>query len=141
MIGGIVMILTVVWVYQTLIKTKTSNLLMWVAGCAAIFLAVQFMSYNLNIMILDAFDGKDISDQYERDLTSVGDRKTQEDDASGGSFLPYLFELLPPSLGFLTIAFIRNRFILKEALNVANLFSGIKDMFMSIKNSFKTSNE
>jgi hypothetical protein len=52
--------------------------------------------------------------------------------------MPVIFELLPPTAGVLAVAFIRTRFILKEALTPANLFSGIKEMFVSIKNSFKT---
>jgi len=39
----------------------------------------------------------------------------------------------------LAVALIRCQFILKQALTPANLFSGIKELFVSIKNSFKTS--
>ena len=137
MIGGIIMILTAIWVYQTLIKAKTGNVLLWVAGCAIVFLVIQVMFYNINIMIIDGLDGKDVGGEYDRDLTSVGDRKTQE--GAGGWFMPVFFELLPPLAGMLTVAVIRTQFILKQALTPANLFSGIKDMFVSIKNSFKTS--
>ena len=131
------MILTAIWVYQTLIKAKTGNVLLWVAGCAIVFLVIQVMFYNINIMIIDGLDGKDVGGEYDRDLTSVGDRKTQE--GAGGWFMPVFFELLPPLAGMLTVAVIRTQFILKQALTPANLFSGIKDMFVSIKNSFKTS--
>ncbi len=137
MIGGIIMILTAIWVYQTLIKAKSGNVLLWVAGCAIVFLVIQVMFYNINIMIIDGLDGKDVGGEYDRDLTSVGDRKTQE--GAGGWFMPVFFELLPPLAGMLTVAVIRTQFILKQALTPANLFSGIKDMFVSIKNSFKTS--
>jgi hypothetical protein len=41
--------------------------------------------------------------------------------------------------GFLSVSVIRSLFIMKEALTPANLFSGVKEMFESIKNSFKTS--
>jgi hypothetical protein len=137
MIGGVIMILTAIWVYQTLIKAKTGNVLMWVAGCAIVFLVIQVMFYNINIMIIDGLDGKDVGGEYDRDLTSVGDRKTQE--GAGGWFMPVFFELLPPFAGFMAVALIRTQFILKQSLTPANLFSGIKDMFLSIKNSFKTS--
>lgn len=137
MIGGIVMVLTTIWVYQTMIKTKKNNVLLWVAGCAIVFLVVQVMFYNVNIAIVDGMEGKDVGGEYDRDLTSVGDRKTQE--GAGGWFMPVLFELLPPAAGVLSVALIRTVLILKEAVTPANLFSGIKDLFISIKDSFKTS--
>ncbi|WAR44994.1 hypothetical protein [Methylomonas rapida] len=131
------MILTVIWVYQSLMRAKKGNVLMWVAGCAIVYLVIQVLFYNVNIMIIDALEGKDVGGEYDRELTSVGDRKTQE--GAGGWFMPVIFELLPPIAGFLAVAFIRTQFILKEALTPANLFSGVKEMFESIKNSFKTS--
>lgn len=137
MIGGVIMILTAIWVYQTLIKAKKGNVLLWVAGCAIVFLVIQILFYNVNIMIIDGLDGKDVGGEYDRDLASVGDRKTQE--GAGGWFMPVFFELLPPFAGVMAVALIRTQFILKEALTPANLFSGIKELFSSIVNSFKTS--
>ena len=137
MIGGVIMVLTTIWIYQTLIKVKKGNTLLWVAGCAGLFLIMQFLFYTIDVEIVDALDGKDPSDAYERDLTSVGDRKTQE--GVGGAILPRFLELLPPIAGFLSVAIVRLLFITKEALTPANLFSGLKDLFSSIKNSFKTS--
>lgn len=137
MIGGIVMILTVIWVYQSLMRAKKDKVLLWVSVCAVVFLVVQVLFYNINIMIIDGLDGKDVGGEYDRDLTSVGDRKTQE--GAGGWFMPVLFELLPPMAGFLSVSVVRSLFIMKEALTPANLFSGVKEMFDSIKNSFKTS--
>ncbi len=135
MIGGIVMILTVIWVYQTLMKEKKGNVLLWVGICAVAFLAIQVLFYNINVMIVDAMEGKDVGGEYDRDLTSVGDRKTQE--GAGGWFMPVVFELLPPIAGFLSVAVIRTLLIMKQALTPANLFSGVKEMFNSILNSFK----
>lgn len=137
MIGGIVMVLTVIWVYQSLMRAKKDNVLMWVGVCAVVFLIVQVMFYNINIMIIDGLEGKDVGGEYDREITSVGDRKTQE--GAGGWFMPVVFELLPPIAGFLSVAVIRTLIIMKEALTPANLFSGVKEMFVSIKNSFKTS--
>ncbi|PPD34548.1 MAG: hypothetical protein CTY19_04325 [Methylomonas sp.] len=131
------MILTVIWVYQSLMKAKKDRVLLWVSICAVVFLVVQVLFYNINIMIIDGLDGKDVGGEYDRDLTSVGDRKTQE--GAGGWFMPVLFEFLPPMAGFLSVSVIRSLFIMKEALTPANLFSGVKEMFESIKNSFKTS--
>ncbi len=136
MIGGFVMVLTAIWIYQSLMKANKSNVLMWVVGCSIVYLVIQVLFYNVNIMLVDALEGADIGGDYDRDYTSVGDRKTQE--GAGGWFMPVVFELLPPIAGVLAVALIRTQFILKEALTLANLFSGIKEMFVSIKNSFKT---
>lgn len=138
MISGIVMILVAIWVYQSALKVKKSNLLWWVAGSAALFFATLTVGDIFCIEIIDALGGKDIGDQYDPSLTDVGDRKTQE--SAGGLFMPFVCELFPSILGVLAVALVRTQFILKEALTPANLFSGIKEMFVSIKDSFKTSN-
>jgi hypothetical protein len=75
---------------------------------------------------------------YERDLVSIGDRKNLGGFQGGkGTFMSVFFELFPPIAGFLLVAFIRTQFVLKESLTKANLFSGLGDMFRSIKESFK----
>ena len=137
MIGGIVMVLTVIWVYQSLMKAKKSNVLMWAAACAAVFFASEFFAQVMCIEAIDALGGKDIGGEYDPSLTDARDRKTSE--GPGGTFMPVLCELLPSIVGFMIVAVIRTLFILKEALTPANLFSGVKEMFSSIKNSFKTS--
>lgn len=138
MIGGIIMILTAIWVYQAVLKVKKPQGLFWVAGCIAVFFAVQWLFVQFNIFIIDTYQGEDVGAEYDRAISSIGDRNTNEQ-GTGGIFLNVLYELLPPLAGFLTVAFIRTKFIMSEALNAANLFSGIKEMFISIKNSFKTS--
>jgi hypothetical protein len=119
------------------------NAVLWTAVCVAAFFIVQALFVNVNIYLLDMLNGTDIQGSdgnYERDVTSVGDRKTTDNVGGfGGIVLSTLFELFPPAMGFLTAALIRNKFVLKEALNVTNLFSGIKEMFNSIKQSFKES--
>jgi hypothetical protein len=70
-------------------------------------------------------------------LADTRDRKTQE--GTGGTFMPIVCELFPSILALLIVAVIRTMFINKEALTPANLFSGLSDMFSSIKNSFKPS--
>ncbi|MDT4330481.1 hypothetical protein ACQE3E_01165 [Methylomonas sp. MED-D] len=137
MIGGIVMVLTAIWVYQTMMKAKKSNVLMWVAACVVVFFAVEFVAQIFCIEIIDALGGKDIGDSYDRDLASVSDRRTQEN--PGGFFVNSLCELFPSVAGVLAVAAIRTLVILKEAPTPANLFSGIKEMLISIKDSFKTS--
>lgn len=140
MIGGVIMVLAAIWAYQAALSVKKEGAVLWVAGCAVAFFVVQMVFVELNIMIIDGLQGTDISGDYDREITSVGDRQTNEK-GSGGMFLSVLFELLPPTAGFITVAFIRTKFILKEALNVQNLFSGIKEMFVSIANSFKTTSK
>lgn len=139
MIGGIVMVLAAIWVYQSMMRARKSNVLMWVAICATAFFAVEFIATSLCIELIDALGGKDIGDvtaNYDRDLTSVSDRRTQEN--PGGFFVNSLCELLPSIVGVLGVAAIRTLVILKEAPTPANLFSGLKEMFVSIKDSFKS---
>ena len=57
----------------------------------------------------------------------------------GGALKSLYFELFPQILSFLLIAFLRLKYITKEELNAGNLFSGLKEMFSSIKDSFKAS--
>ena len=143
MIGGVIMVFVAIWVFQSAARAKVSNALMWTAACAALFFVVQAIFVNFNVYFIDLLNGTDVNGstgEYERDLTSVGDRKTQDDIGGfSGALLSTLFELLPPAMGFLAAAFVRNRFVLKEALTIPNLFSGIKEMFSSIKQSFKES--
>ena len=138
MIGGIIMVLTAIWVYQAVLKVKKPHGLFWVVGCVALFFAVQWLFVQLNIVIIDSYQGQDIGAEYDRSITSVGDRN-QNQKGSGGMFLNILYELLPPLAAFLSVAFVRTKFVLNQALTVSNLFGGLKEMFTSIKDSFKTS--
>lgn len=138
MIGGIIMVLVSIWVYQSLVRANKENVMMWVAACAALFFAVQFFLVDVNVFLLEAF--KQDPEGYERDLTSVGDRKNEGGfQGFSGGFLSVFFELMPPSVAFLAVAVFKTKFILKEALTPANLFGGIKEMFGTIKQSFKDS--
>jgi hypothetical protein len=138
MIGGVIMILTTIWIYQTVVQLKTEKALLWVGGCAAIYLASQFLLIDFNVYILEAFRSSEGGANYERDLTSVGDRKNEGGFQGVGGILESLFlELMPPIAGFLIVAFIRLKFITKESFAVNTLFSGTKEMFINIKDSFK----
>ena len=76
---------------------------------------------------------------YERDLTSVGDRKNEGGfQGFWGVMMSLFFELFPPAAGFIAVALVKALVILKQPLTMANLFGGVKEMFVSIKNSFKT---
>lgn len=139
MFGGVLTILVAIWIYRTTVQAKTGNVLLWTVGGAVLFFVVQLLFYNINIFIIDGL-GADVGGEYDRDLTSVGDRKDGGGIQDGffGSILGVLFELLPLFMGWLTVALIRTKYILKQELNAANLVSGITDMFVGIKNSFKT---
>lgn len=139
MIGGILMILTVLWVYQTAMKAGKGNVVMWIAISAGVFFAVQMLLVQGNVYILESMRGSGADANYERDLLSIGDRKNQGGfQGVGGFFLSVFFELMPPLAGFFAVAVVRLKFITQEAFNVKNLFSGIKEMFKSIGQSFKT---
>jgi hypothetical protein len=62
-----------------------------------------------------------------------GDRQDAERFTGfGGTLKALYFELFPSILSFLAIAFLRIKFITKEELSVANLFSGLAEMFQGI---------
>lgn len=139
MIGGIVMIIAALWVYQSAMRAKVNNVLLWVGICAVAFFIVQMLLVQFNIYILEAVRGSESSSGYERELLTIGDRKNEGGfQGVGGILLSVFFELMPPIAGFLAVAVIRNKFVLKEEFNLTNLFSGIKEMFQGIKQSFKT---
>ena len=144
MFGGVLAILIAIWIYRTAVQAKTGNILLWTAGAAILFFVVQVLFYNINIFIIDGF-GSDVGGEYDRDLTDIGDRVTSSGGTGGiqegffGTVLGVLFELFPLFMAWLTVAFIRTKYMLKQDLNIKNLVSGITDMFIGIKNSFKTS--
>ncbi len=139
MFGGVLAILIAIWVFRTAQKAKTGNTILWTAGAALLFFVVQILFYNLNILIIDGFSA-DVGGDYDRDLTDIGARKNSGGIQEGffGSVFGVLFELLPLFMAWLSVAFIRTKYMLKEGLNVQNLTSGITDVFIGIKNSFKT---
>ncbi|MGZ5010380.1 MAG: hypothetical protein ACXV74_05400 [Methylobacter sp.] len=142
MIGGIVMILVALWIYQSAMRAKTNNVMMWVAIGAITFFVVQLLFVDLNLYILESIRGGEGGSDYERDLTSIGDRKNEGGfQGFGGVLLSLYLELMPSIVGILAAALIRVKFITKEPITVGNLFGDVKEMFQSIKQSFKTSAE
>jgi hypothetical protein len=130
MIGAFVMIFVAMWIYQSAIKANTGNVFMWVGITGAVFLASQVLLIDVNVYLLEMFRGGEGDSSYERDLTSVGDRKNEGGFQSGGGiFLSLFLELMPPIVGFLIVAVVRAQFMLKSGLSVATLFSGITEMF------------
>lgn len=136
MIGAIFMIFVAIWIYQSATKAKTENMLYWVAGSAVAFFAIQFLLIYFDIAMLEAFRSSEGGDMYE--AVNGADRKNEGDYQGFFGVLKSIYlELAPQIIAFLIIAVLRNRFMLKEALNIKNLFSGLKEMFIGVKNSFK----
>lgn len=142
MIGGIVMIFVALWIYQSAMRAKTSNVMMWVAIGAVVFFVVQLGFIDVNLYIMEAIRSGEGGSDYERDLTSIGDRKNEGGfQGFGGILLSIYMELMPQIVGFLAAALVRIKFITKEPITVGNLFSDLKEMFLSIKQSFQTSDK
>ncbi|MFA6072460.1 MAG: hypothetical protein WC810_28180 [Janthinobacterium sp.] len=137
MISGMVMIFVALWFYQSAMKAKLGNTLMWVAIGAVGFFALVWIFQSININILESFRASEGGASYE--AIQGADRKNAGDFLGFAGYLKSLYEELSPSIaGFLVIAFVRLKFITKESFSVANLFSGLKEMFQSIKQSFKS---
>ena len=136
MISGIVMIFVALWFYQSAMKAKLSNVLMWVAIGAVGFFALVWVFQSVNIYILESLRASEGGAGYES--IQGADRKDPGDFLGFSGVLKSLyFELSPSIIGFVAIAFVRLKFITKESFSVANLFGGLKEMFQSIKHSFK----
>jgi len=132
------MILVAVWLYQSALKAKTSNLLMWVAAGTIAFFVVQFLLVDVNVYLLESIRSSETGAGYE--AVDGADRKNEGGFQGFGGVLESLFfELMPPFAGFLAAALIRVKFITKEAISVSTLFGGVKEMFAGIKQSFKAS--
>ena len=137
MISGIVMIFVALWIYQSAMRAKTGNVMMWVAGGALAFFIMVFLLQYININILESFRASEGGSAYE--AVNGADRKNQGDFTGFAGVLKSLYEELSPSIvSFVCIAFLRLKFITKESLSLANLFSDLKEMLESIKQSFKT---
>jgi len=139
--GGIIAIFIAIWIYRTAIEHKTGNALYWVAGSFIVYLVVQFLVINMNGMIIETFDS-DIGSEYDnagglnaRDNSDTAGLQS----GAGGSVIGIVFELLTWIAPFFVVAIIRQLYMLKQSFNVMGLFGGLKEMFISIKNSFKTS--
>ena len=135
MISGMVMIFVALWFYQSAMKAKTGNVLMWVAIGAVGFFALVWVLQSVNVYILESFRSSEGGSGYE--AVQGADRKNEGDFLGFAGVLKSLYlELSPSIVGFLAIAFVRLKFVTKESFSVANLFSGLKEMFQNIKHSF-----
>ncbi|MGR9014547.1 MAG: hypothetical protein ACU83U_12960 [Gammaproteobacteria bacterium] len=123
-------------------RAKISNVMMWVAIGAVAFFVVQLVFIDINLYIMEAIKAGEGGSDYERDLTTIGDRKNEGGfQGFGGILFSLYLELMPQIVGVLAVALIRLKFITKEAITLGNLFGDVKEMFQGIKQSFKTSAE
>lgn len=138
--GGIIAIFIAIWIYRTAIEHKTGNALYWVAGSFIVFLVVQFLAIQFNGMIIEIFD-TDISSEYDTagGLNAIDDSSTGLQTGTVGTFIGITFELLTWIIPFFVVAITRQLYMLKQSFSFMGLFGGIKEMFISIKDSFKTS--
>jgi hypothetical protein len=135
MISGMIMVFVAIWIYQTAVKAKIDNVILWVAGGAVAFFVLVFLFQYININILESLRASEGGAAYE--AINGADRKNEGDFTGFGGILKSLYEELSPSIiSFLVIAFLRLKFITKEAISFGNLFSGLKEMFVNIKQSF-----
>ena len=137
MISGMIMVFVAIWIYQSAIKAKLDNVIIWVALSAAAFFVLVFLFQYININILESFRANEGGAAYE--AINGADRKNQGDFTGFAGILKSLYEELSPSIfSFLIVAFLRLKFITKETLSVGNLFGGLKEVFVNIKESFKS---
>jgi hypothetical protein len=137
MISGMIMVFVAIWIYQSAIKAKLDNVIIWVALSAAAFFVLVFLFQYININILESFRSSEGGAAYE--AINGADRKNQGDFTGFAGILKSLYEELSPSIfSFLIVAFLRLKFITKETLSVGNLFGGLKEVFVNIKESFKS---
>lgn len=136
MIGGMVMVFVALWIYQSAMKANLNNVIYWVAASAIAFYVAQFLLVEVNIYILESFRASEGGAGYEG--IHGADRKNQGDFIGFVGILKSVYlELTPPIISFIGIAFLRLKFITKESFSVGALFGGIKEMFQSVKHSFK----
>jgi flagellar biosynthesis protein FlhB len=138
--GGIIAIFIAIWIYRTGVENKTGKVFYWVVGSFVVFLAGSLFATYFNGMIIEMFD-TDISSEYDNagGLNAIDDSSSGIQSGAGGTMIGIIFELLTWVIPFFVIAVLRQLVMLKQSFNFMGLFSGIKEMFVSIKNSFKTS--
>ncbi len=136
-LGGIISILIAIWIFRTAREAKTGNTFYWVLASVVIFLVVQTMMIYFNAMIIEIFD-TDISDAYDNAGIYDNDAAGLQS-GPGGTLIGIIFEFLPFVTSFFVIAVLRLLLMLRQAFGFMALFSGIKETFIAIGDSFKTS--
>lgn len=142
--GGLICILLTIWIYRTAIKEKTGNAFYWVVGTFVTYLTGVLLMTYFNSFIIEIFD-TDISISSEYDNAEAVGLNSQDNSDSvslqtgtGGTLIGITFELLTWFAPVVFIALLRQLVMLRQAFSLPTLFSGVKEMFVSIINSFKT---
>ena len=139
--SGIIAILIAIWIYRTAVDAKISHKFYWVAGSVIVFMLLKVIMIYFNATIIEIFDG-DVSVEY--DEAGGLNRRDNSDTAGlqsgpGGTLIGILFELSPAIIPFLGVAVLRLLVMLKQPFGFMALFGGLKEMFIAIGDSFKTS--
>ncbi len=143
MIGGVFIVLVAIWMYQAAVKAQKDNALVWVVLGCVVFFVVQFVMVKLSSTFAEmtmAASSVDIGSSDSPEF--AGRAKLINSESSGGFrafFLFFIADILPPFFGVLGAGLVRTIVVLKEKPTLGNLFSGIKEMFIDIGRSFKTS--
>lgn len=143
MIGGIFLVLVAIWLYQAAMSVRKENTIMWVAlGCVAFFV-VQFLAVRMNASLAESMmsyttDDVETPDYVDEGYNRSGPINSQSAGGVRSFFLFFLVEIIPPLMGVVAAGVVRTFFILKEKITFKSLFSGIKQMFVNIGNSFKS---
>lgn len=139
--SGIIAILIAMWIFRTAREAKTGNTLYWVVGSVIAFMLLKTVMIYFNAMIIEVFDG-DVSDVYDdagglnrRDNSDAAGLQT----GTGGTLIGIMFELSPAIIPFFAVAAMRLMLMLKQPFAFIPLFGGIKEMFVAIGDSFKSS--
>jgi len=65
MISGMIMVFIAIWLYQSAMKAKVDNAIMWVGGGAILFFFLVFLFQYININILESFRASEGGSAYE----------------------------------------------------------------------------
>ena len=144
MIGGVFIVLVAIWMYQAAVKAQKDNALLWVVIGCIVFFAVQFAVVKLNATVAETMMSASVDKgpAYAGELYNrTGPINSQSSGGVRAFFLFLLVEILPPFLGVVGAGLVRSIFVLKEKVTLKNLFGGIKEMFIDIGRSFKTSQQ
>lgn len=140
MIGGIFIVLVAIWLYQAAMQVQKKNTVLWVAFGCIVFFIVQFLAVKMNASIAESMMTA-VTDKGPEYLDEGFNRSGPINTKSSGGFRSFFMffwvEIVPPLLGVAGAGVVRTFLILKEKITLKSLFSGIKQMFKDIGNSFK----
>lgn len=145
MIGGVFIVLVAVWMYQAAVKAGKENALLWVVIGCVVFFVVQLVLVKLSSTLAEMTMAATSVDIGTANSSEFAERaKLINSEETGGFRAFFLFliaDVLPPLFGVVAVGLVRTIFVLKEKVTIKNIFGGIKEMFVDIGKSFKTSQQ